>query len=341
MKISKLLVPEQMKVTLVQDEFDAANPGAREVIIRTRYSHISAGTELACLAGLESWFPIPATPGYTAIGTVEAKGEAVTHVAVGDLVYTYCKHAQMSRLEYGDRWGGVCVKLPAGINPEHAAFTHMATIAITALRNAKIELGDYVLVTGLGAIGNLAAQLAQLQGATVIASDIDQHRIDLAKQSGIRHLVNSKTENLQQRIAEITGGAMVSTYIDATGASAVINQSLDLVQPYGEVILLGTPRAPFETNVTKTFQHFHLLPHCLTLKGALEFTYPTHQEEFVKHSIERNAAIVMNLMNEGRLKIAPIYSHKMAPSDAQLAYDGLKNKPNEYIGVVFDWTEVR
>lgn len=341
MKISKLLVPEKMKVTLVEDTFDSMNLGAKEVIIRTHYSHLSAGTELACLAGLESWFSIPATPGYTAIGRVEAKGEAVTHVEVGDLVYTYGKHTQMSRFEYGDRWGGVCVKLPAGINPEHASFTHMATIAITALRNSKIELGDYVLVTGLGAIGNLAAQLAQLQGATVIASDIDDHRIDLAKQSGIKYVINSKTENLQERIAEITGGVMVTTYIDATGSSAVINQTLDFVQLYGEVILLGSPRAPFETNVTKTFQHFHLLPHCLTLKGALEFTFPTHQEEFVKHSIERNAAIVMNLINEGRLKIAPIYSHKMAPADAQLAYDGLRNKPNEYIGVVFDWTGIK
>ena len=106
-----------------------------------------------------------------------------------------------------------------------------------------------------------------------------------------------------------------------------------------EVILLGSPRAPFETNLTKTFQHFHLLPHCLSLKGALEFSYPTHQQEFMKHSIERNASIILNLINEGKLIIKPIYSHKVSPSDAQSAYDGLKNKPSEYTGVVFDWTK--
>jgi 2-desacetyl-2-hydroxyethyl bacteriochlorophyllide A dehydrogenase len=334
----KLLVPEPMKVVLVEENFDNGNLKTNEIIISTQYSHLSAGTELACLAGIEDWFKIPNTPGYTAIGIVEAKGEGITHVDVGDWVYTYGTHSQKFRMEYGDRWHGVCVKLPEGIDPEKAAFTHMATIALTSIRNSRIELGDNVLVTGLGAIGNLAAQLAQLQGATVIATDIDDHRISLALQSGIKNVINSKSENLADKIAQITNGEGVSTYIDATGSSAVINQSIGLVQLYGEVILLGSPRAPYETNLTKTLQHFHLLPHCLTLKGALEFSFPTHRDEFVKHSIERNASIVMELIKNERLIISPIYSHKMSPADAQQGYDGLKTKPDEYIGVVFDWT---
>ena len=339
MKIKKLLVQERLKVVLIEDEFDNSNLTSKEIVVRTLYSHLSAGTELACLEGMEDWFKIPNTPGYTSIAKVEAKGSDVTHVQVGDLVYTYGTHSEFFRFEYGERWHGVCVKLPTGIHPEYASFTHMATIAMTAIRNSNIQLGDFVLITGLGAIGNLASQLAQLQGATVIATDIDEHRIGLAQQSGIRYTVNSKKENLNEKIREITHGALINTYIDATGASPVINESLDNVQLFGEVILLGSPRAAFETNMTKTLQHFHLFPHCLTLKGALEFTYPTHQQDFVKHSIERNAAIVLNLINEGKLNIKPIYSHKISPSEAQSAYDGLKNKPDEYIGVVFDWTK--
>lgn len=340
MKINKLLVPERFKVVLFEDEFDSSNLSPKEIVVRTLYSHLSAGTELACLAGIEDWFKIPGTPGYTSIAKVEAKGSEVTHVEVGDLVYTYGTHSELFRLEYGDRWHGVCVKLPAGINLEYAAFTHMATIAITAIRNSKIELGDFVLITGLGAIGNLAAQLAQLQGATVIATDIDDNRIALAQQSGIRYIINSKKENLSEKILEITKGALISTYIDATGVTPVVNESLDNLQLFGEVILLGSPRTPYESNLTKTLQHFHLFPHCLTLKGALEFTYPTHQQDFVKHSIERNATIVLDLINEEKLIIKPIYSHKVSPADAQSAYDGLKNKPGEYTGVVFDWSKL-
>jgi len=336
MNYKKLLVTEPMKVFLVEGEFNDSIVKPSEIVVKTIFSHLSAGTELACLHGLEDWFKIPDTPGYTSIAKVIAKGEDITHVEIGDLVYTYGNHAEYYKLEYGERWHGVCVKLPEGINPEYAAFTHMATIALTAIRNSKIELGDYVLITGLGAIGNLAAQLAQLQGATVIATDIDAHRIELAQKSGINYCINSKNENLQERILEITNGQQVSTYIDATGASAVITDTLKNVQAYGEVILLGSPRAPFQSDVTKTLQNFHLFPS-LTLKGALEFTYPTHQNDFAKHSIERNAAIVLNLINENKLKIEPVYSHKVLPANAQSAYDGLKNNPNEYIGVVFDW----
>jgi len=340
MKINKLLVPERLKVILVEEEFDNSILTPKEIVVRTLYSHLSAGTELACIAGIEDWFKIPGTPGYTSIAKVEAKGSEITHVEVGDLVYTYGTHSEYFKLEYGDRWHGLCVKLPTGINLEYAAFTHMATIAITAIRNSNIELGDFVLVTGLGAIGNLAAQLAQLQGAIVIATDIDEHRIALAQQSGICYAINSKRENLREKIMEITNNSLISTYIDATGASAVINENLDNIQLFGEVILLGSPRAPFETNLTKTFQHFHLLPHCLSLKGALEFSYPTHQQDFVKHSLERNASIVLNLIKENKLLIKPIYSHKISPLEAQSAYDGLKNTPNEFIGVVFDWTNL-
>jgi 2-desacetyl-2-hydroxyethyl bacteriochlorophyllide A dehydrogenase len=337
MKIRKLLVNEPQHVILLEGEFDNTNLKQNEIIVKTLYSHISAGTELACLAGTEDWFPIPGTPGYTTIAQVVEKGTGITHVNVGDLVYTYGSHSEYFRLEYGDRWHGMCVKLPNGINPEFASFTHMASIALTAIRKSDIELGDFVLVTGLGAIGNLASQLAQLQGAIVIATDIDEHRIDLACKSGIRYVVNSKKENLQDKISEITKGALVNTYIDASGNSLVINESLAHVRLYGEAILLGSPRAAYDTDLTKTLQYFHLLPHCLTLNGALEFSYPTHENEFVKHSIERNASIVLNLINEGRLNIAPIYTHKLSPREAQKAYDGLKNKPDEFIGVVFDW----
>lgn len=337
MKIRKLHVNEPQHVILLEDEFDTTDLKQNEIIVKTHYSHISAGSELACLAGTEDWFPIPGTPGYTTIAEVVEKGSGISHVNVGDLVYTYGNHSGYFRLEYGDRWHGVCVRLPDGINPEFAAFTHMATIALTAIRKSEIELGDFVLVTGLGAIGNLASQLAQLQGATVISTDIDEHRIELARKSGIQYVVNSKKENLSDRIKEITNDQLVSTYIDATGNSLVINESLAHVRLFGEAILLGSPRAPYETDLTKTLQYFHLLPHCLTLKGALEFSYPTHENEFLKHSIERNATIVLNLINEGKLNIAPIYSHKLSPQEAQKAYDGLKNHPDEFIGVVFDW----
>jgi 2-desacetyl-2-hydroxyethyl bacteriochlorophyllide A dehydrogenase len=333
----KIWVPEIGVALVTTDQFDESLSSPNELLIQNLYSHISAGTELACIAGLESFFKIPDTPGYTSVGRVLKCGTAIEHIKEGDLVYTYGAHAQYFKIDSSDRWHGVCVKLPEGIDPELASFTHMAGIAMTSLRNSKVELGDHVLVTGMGAIGNLAAQLVQLQGGEVIVSDPVESRLQIAKECGISSALNPLKNDLKKVIEEASGGKLVSTYIDASGQSAVINQSLDLLALYGEAILLGTPRAPFETNLTSFLQHFHNLPWCQHMKGALEFTYPTHETEFVKHSIERNARIILDLILKEKLLIKPLYSHKIAPEEIQSGYDGLRSDPENYLGVVIDW----
>lgn len=335
----KIWVPEPNVAQLVNDRFDDALTSPSQVLVRNKYSHISAGTELACIAGIESFFTIPDTPGYTAVGEIMKKGSAVEHLEAGDLVYTYGPHAEYFIIDVEDRWHGVCVKLPEGINPALASFTHMAGIAMTSLRNSRVELGDHVLVTGQGAIGILAAQLAQLQGGEVIASDVVESRLKIAGECGVKTIVNPLIADLQGFVVERTGGSLVSTYIDASGLAEVVEQSLDLVALYGEVILLGSPRAPHETNLTAHLQHFHNLPWCQTMKGALEFTFPTHATEFVKHSIERNARIILDLIIDEKLLIEPLFSHKISPDEIQYAYNGLRNVPEEYIGVVIDWNK--
>jgi len=335
----KIIVSAINTAGLLETPYSDKISGDNEILIKTHYSHISSGTELACIAGLESFFQIPGTPGYTAIGEILEKSDNISRFEVGDLVYTYGPHAQYFKINITDRWHGVCVKLPRGIDPISASFTHMAGIAMTALRTSSIELGDDVLVTGLGAIGNLAAQLAQLQGANLIATDISAARITVARACGISNTINNSTENLKDLIEQKTDRRMVSTLIDATGSVKLISEAIKLVGMNGEVILLGSPRAPFETNLTSFMQHFHYLPWCHTLKGALEFTYPTHPVEFAKHSIERNARINLGYILSGKLIVKPLLSHLILPSEIQAAYDGLRNKPDEYYGVVLDWTK--
>ncbi|MCO6480100.1 MAG: zinc-binding alcohol dehydrogenase [Phaeodactylibacter sp.] len=333
----KILVTEPHVATCATDEFEAQVSAPTAVLVRNQYSHISAGTELACIAGLESFFSIPGTPGYTAVGEVVATGSAVDHLQPGDQVYTYGPHAEYFTIDITDRWHGVCVKLPEGINPEWAAFTHMATIAMTALRVSSIELGDYALVTGLGAIGNLAAQLAQLQGARVIAADIVDSRIEAARKCGIELAVNSARTNLKAFIEEKTEGQLASTYIDASGSAKVVEASVDCVAWNGETIILGSPRARHEADLAGFLRRHHLMPWNHSLKGALEFIYPTHPNDFNKHSIERNAKIALRLIKEGRLAVGPLYTHKASPEEIQSAYDGLRSKPEEYMGVIIDW----
>ncbi len=137
----KIWVPEPNVAQLVSDQFDDVLTSPTQVLVHTHYSHISAGTELACIAGEESFFTIPDTPGYTAVGEIMKKGSAVENLEEGDLVYTYGPHAEYFIIDLEDRWHGVCVKLPEGIDPALASFTHMAGIAMTSL--AELQGGTW------------------------------------------------------------------------------------------------------------------------------------------------------------------------------------------------------
>lgn len=339
MKRRKLWVPFVNEVNCVTDSWEAGSLGPSEVLVRNLCSHISAGTELACIAGLESFFTIPDTPGYTAVGQIEAFGTQIEALNIGDRVYTYGPHAEYFKIDTTDRWHGICVPVPEEVSNATAAFTHMATIAITAIRQSNIELGDRVLVTGLGAIGSLAAQLAQLQGAEVIALDRIPSRVEAAKDCGIAGAeiveVGPISESLLKKLKE----KPVQVFIDATGAAAVLEAYTPHLGASSQVIVLGSPRTPYQTNLAAFLQHFHLLPVNAALKGALEFIYPTHPSPFHKHSITRNAEIVLQLMAQNRLHIGPLQTQVLQPEKAGEGYKGLREHPQDYLGVLIDWTQ--
>jgi 2-desacetyl-2-hydroxyethyl bacteriochlorophyllide A dehydrogenase len=338
MKYKRVWFPEKGKVEFNEGDFTAKIENPNDVIFKNHYSQVSAGTELACLAGLEDWFPLPNTPGYTAVGEIVEKGPAVKH-NIGEVFLTFGPHGQYFKRDISDRWGGVCVPVPQGLKEDVASFAHLADIAITALRVSTIQLGDWVAVTGMGPIGILAAQLAQLQGANVIGIDINNIRLDLAKKSGVQFVANSASA--KDEVMKMTGGKGVQSCIEASGMSQVAESSMKFIAQYGEMILLGSPRAPYQSDLTGFLRDIHLFYPSITVKGALEFILPTHSIEFVKHSKERDCAILMNLLKEEKLNIKPFYTQKVSPEKAPEIYSGLQTKKDEYMGVVFDWTSIK
>lgn len=340
MKNTSVLFTGPDRVGLGQVDSDFLPLGEHDLLIQTRYSLISAGTELACLSGEEAWFSFPNAPGYASVGEVVEMGDQVTDFALGDMVYSMGKHAQYNRVNTADP-RGLCVKLPGDMDAAQAVFTRMVCVAFTALRVSSIELGDTVAVTGLGLVGNFAAQLAALQGGRVIGLDLSRRRVELARACGINHALVMNPATVEDDIALITDGAGVTTLIEATGNPRALPLALPLVGRFGEVILLGTPRGAFQADLTEVLRHVHLdgLGN-VTFKGAHEWRYPVPRDAFVKHSILRNAELALELIRDGELMVAPLHTHTLKPEQAEQAYHGLKNQKDDYIGVVFDWTEV-
>ena len=330
--------PDRVQVQRIDD--DIGQLRAQDVLVQTRYSLISAATELACLSGTQAWFPFPATPGYAAVGEIIAVGEGIRDVAPGDIVHYWGGHKQYCLIDRA-RPQHICLKLPPDLPLELAPFTRMAIIAMTALRISNIELGDYVGVVGLGTVGNLAGQLAGLQGGRVIGLDLSEGRVELAQRCGLAHALVMNPATVEDDVRAITAGRGVSTLIEATGVPAALPGALPLVGAYGEVILLGTPRGEFQTDLTSVLDYIHLHGHGdLTFKGAHEWRYPVARDPYVKHSMTRNSEIAMDLIRSGALQVAPLHTHTLSPHDAEAGYRGLQRDKDSTIGVVFDWTGI-
>jgi threonine dehydrogenase-like Zn-dependent dehydrogenase len=333
-KNQQIVFTEPGHVALQTSDFDVEDLAADEVVIKTYYSLVSPGTELACLRGTESWARLPFVPGYAGCGEVVAVGSQVTDVVPGDMVFAYTKHAQYVRTNR------LITRVPDGIEPKLASFVRMAAVAMTALRVSDAELGDHVAVLGLGLVGNLCAQLFTLAGCDVIGIDLSSRRVALAETCGCKHAINATGLDIVAQVAELTHGGMCQTVVEAIGDPAVGEKAAELAGKQGEVILLGTPRREHEANVTALLSNIHLWgAGCVTYKGAHEWRYPVQHDPngHTKHSIQRNVDILFRLLGEGRLHVQELLTHVLPPQECAQAYEGLRDSKDQYVGVVFDW----
>ena len=306
------------------------------VRIRNQRTVVSPGTELACLSGSESaWFTFPAVPGYCAVGVIEAVGAGVTGWTVGDRVLHYGGHRRWQMARPGRDF---LARVPAEVPLELAPFARLATIAMTALRQSDIQLGDDVAVTGLGVVGNLAAQLASLQGAQVVAFDLDPSRIVLAQACGIATALTGGPTVAAEQARHATGGRGFSTLIEATGRAATVVEALPLMAMRGEVILLGTPRGTHSCDLAAVLREFHLAHRALVLKPAHEWIRPIEEHGFAKHSFVRDTRIALDLIASGRLRIEQLITHRVRPEQAPAVYRDLVAGRPGAAGIVIDWS---
>jgi threonine dehydrogenase-like Zn-dependent dehydrogenase len=331
-KYTKIVWTGPLQVGLAQGEIDEKNIGPHGILIKTHYSIVSAGTDVAGLKVQQ----VTSDAGFcAAVGEVVAIGSEVEIFKVGDLLYHYSNHAEYTRQTDND----LLLKVPEGLDERIATFARPAAISMTALRVGEIELGDFVGVTGLGAVGNFAAQLAGLQGAKVIAIDVIKKRLDVAKECGVPYCIDASKPDYKDQVMEITEGAGVSTLIESAGSSKVIHDNLSLIGDRGEIILLGSPREEYQCNLTEVLNFCHLCPKLINFKGAHEWRYPLKPNGVEKHSFLRNKKIIFGLMQEGKLIVKPLMTHVLPPEDGQKAYEGLANHKDQFVSVLFDFTK--
>lgn len=344
MQVQQVIITGQNAVELQARTMNDAL-GAEELRIKTEWTFISAGTELANYTGKEpdvfrpgSWCAYPWNSGYANIGTVTAAGAGVTRAKVGDRVFTCGAHSSMITVNQNN----LVVAVPSGLDPALAVATRMAGVGSSAAVMAEIPLNPWVVVYGLGMVGNLAAQSFRILGGRVIGVDPVESRRRRATECGIAHTVGGTPEETAKAVAEITGGAMADISIEATGLTPVVLQALKNTANLGQLILLGSPRAPFKGDMTRVFSDIHL--RYITVRGALEWAPPTYPpagsmggRTGAMISLYEKQLMIFDWVRNGQMQVTPLLSHRLTPDRIKEAYEGLLRQPETYVGVALDW----
>jgi NADPH2:quinone reductase len=229
-----------------------------------------------------------------AVGTVEATGEGVSTVSVGDrvayamLIGAYAE----ARLIDADR----LVRVPDSIDDETAAAMMLKGLTAHYLlfRTYPVKSGDSILVyAAAGGVGLILCQWAQLLGATVIGCVGSEEKAALAKANGCDHAILYRQEDIAQRVRELTDGVGVAAAYDSIG-QATFEASLDSLRPFGVLATYGNASGP-----VKPFS-----PAILAPRGSLYVTRPTLASHLAtRELLEEGAHRLIDVVENKRVKI--------------------------------------
>lgn len=253
--------PEVMNV--VDVSLDA--PKAGEALIRQSACALNY-IDVYMRSGLYKLPTLPAALGLEAAGVVEAVGEGVTDVKVGDRVAYVTQppgaYAQ-ARVMPVDR----IVKLPASIQEKTAAGMMLKGLTAQYLLNRtySVKKGDTILMhAAAGGVGLIVCQWAKHLGATVIGTVGSEEKAELARAHGCDHTILYRRESFKDRVRELTDGMGVNVVYDSIGKDTFMD-SLDCIKPLGTMVTFGNASGPVPA----------IEPGILGAKGSLYLTRPT------------------------------------------------------------------
>ena len=305
-----------------------------EVRIATLFSGISAGTELTqyrgtspfmgkrwdearrlFVNGAASWpYPV-ANLGYEEVGEIVELGRAVDGLSAGQRVYgtwNHRTHHVAPAAWVRDRL------LPDGADPRIGIFSHIGAVALNGVHDARLRIGDVVVVFGLGVPGQIVAQAAAASGASVIGIDPDAARRAVAERFGARTLAGPAAE----AIKDLTGGRGADVCIEVSGHPAALTDAIRAVAYSSRVVAMGFFQGEVAgLRLGEEFHHNRVELVCSQISG----TAPEAMHRWSKPRLWRTA---IELQNRGALDLLPLITHDAPFADAPALFDRLdKGEP--------------
>lgn len=293
-------------------DVEVGEPGPGEARVR----HAACGVNFIDVYFRTGLYPqaLPSSLGMEGAGVVEAVGEGVTEVKVGDRV-AYAGRPNGAYCEVRNMPSSLLLRLPDAIAFDTAAAMMLQGLTVQYLfnRTTKLKRGDTILFhAAAGGVGLIACQWARALGVNMIGTVGSDAKAELAKAHGCTHVINYNTEDFVARVAEITKGEKVSVVYDSIGKDTFIG-SLDCLRPLGLMVSFGNasgPVAPFTLNE-------------LSSRGSLFVTRPTLFAYTAKRAdLEAMAAELFAMVESGKVKIDVNQRYRLA--DAARAHADLE-----------------
>ncbi len=273
MKAAVLVAREKIEVK----EVESPEPGPREVLVAPKYAGI-CGTDIHIYQGeFEGRVRYPTIPGHEFAGIVEAVGQGVANVAVGDKVCIdpiipcmecpACREGSLSacrslRLRGVDLDGGLSeaaiaseeqvFRLPDRVSVKNAAMVEILSVATHAVRRARIDPADFVVVLGAGKLGlSILSVLRTTMAGTIVVTDVEEYRLDTARRIGADVCINAGKKNVVKEVLSLSDGLGADRVFEAVGhhkksasGLAPVAEAAEIVRNAGRVVVLGQGPEP-------------------------------------------------------------------------------------------------
>jgi predicted dehydrogenase/threonine dehydrogenase-like Zn-dependent dehydrogenase len=342
-------------------------PADGEVLIANRASLVSAGTEKMALdlgkrtllgkarerpdqvrrvleklrtEGVVSTFQQvmqkldePMTMGYSSAGIVLACGRGIQDLKPGDRVASNGPHAEVVSVPRN-----LCARIPDAVSFESACFGVLGSIALQGVRLTKCQLGETVLVIGLGLIGQLTVALLKAAGIRVLGIDLDERRCELAKTMGAE---DARPDLGPTTVNHWTGdlGADAVIITASTRSNAPIETAAATVRKKGRIVLVGVvglelDRRPFY------FKEVEFVVSCSYGPGRYDASYEQRGHDYpaayVRWTENRNIQAVLDLMGAGQLPVERLITHRFPIEEAEKAYELIEQSDKPFLGIVLN-----
>ena len=265
-------------------------------------------------------YPYPL--GHEFAGTVVEVGKNVKNFKVGDKVASLSGNQGFS--EYAACNLGSTFKLADHIDPKYALGEPLKCVT-TVLQATQPQPGDIGVILGCGPMGQWCIQaLSSGYLSGLIAIDIDDNKLELAKKFGATAVINSRKENAVEKLEELTGGLMADFVIEGTGIPALLNEAQDYLKPTGRGRLLL---------MSSHEEICHEFDFRKAVSKAIDLRVP-HPRHSLNNMDDMRRAVA--LINSGTFQIKPLITHEFGLSQIMEAFDTLEHRPAGYMkGLVY------